>query len=216
MDRNGKFELTDSAGGTNFQIDANNDGKFWGKAEFHSTNEIVTLCGQNYLVSGLNNDRAEFTRTDLKLAKVDDPVPAFSFTLLDGRPVTDAALKGEVYVLDFWASWCIPCVKNLPHIVEFRDQNKDLVRVYSVNVDTARKRTSASEIIQKYGLAEFSTIRGLGDADPFWKTFGGANLNRLSIPLYVLVDKDGVVRYADNGGEGLIKLKQSIDKLLTK
>jgi len=49
---------------------------------------------------------------------------------------------------------------------------------------------------------------------PLWKTFGGANLNNLSIPLYVFVDKNGIIRYADNGGKDLNDLKSKIKEFL--
>lgn len=46
-------------------------------------------------------DDLDLTLTDLKLAKVGEPVPAFSLTLLDGTTLTPEALKGKTYVLDF-------------------------------------------------------------------------------------------------------------------
>lgn len=216
MDRNGRFTLADAAAGTNFQIDINNDGNFWGKNEFHSTDEIIEFCGRNFLVNSLSNSQIDFTPTDLKLAKPGEMVPRFSFTLLSGTTLTDDTLKGKIYVLDFWASWCVPCVKNLPQITRLKGEYKDRVNIYSINVDVASKRKQAEEIIRKYDLTDLSAIRGFGDDDPFWKTFGGANLNRLSVPLYVLVDDRGTVLYAAHGGEGLGELTSVLEKLLSK
>lgn len=90
----------------------------------------------------------------------------------------------------------------------------DSVSVFSVNVDNASRRQFAQKIIKDNGIDKITAIRGLGNDDPVWKTFGGANSNRLAIPLYVLVDRGAVVRYAGNGGENLAELKREIEKLL--
>ncbi|EMI52118.1 redoxin domain-containing protein [Rhodopirellula sallentina] len=63
------------------------------------------------------------------------PVPEFTLTLLDGTEVTSKDLRGKVVVLDFWATWCTPCLQAMPVIKsaveEFED--KDVV-FYAVNV----------------------------------------------------------------------------------
>jgi hypothetical protein len=80
----GKFDLSNGDRGTNLQIDRNNNGKFWGKGEFVSTNEIIELCGRNYLVSSLSYSQIVFTPTLLKLAQVGERSIDFSIDLLDG------------------------------------------------------------------------------------------------------------------------------------
>jgi len=70
--------------------------------------------------------------------------------------------------------------------------------------------TMAREIIKDYRLPWPHVMSGKGQADPLWKTFGGMEGNRLSIPLYVLVDAKGVLRYAGNGGENLTELRHQI------
>jgi hypothetical protein len=57
-------------------------------------------------------------------------------------------------------------------------------------------------------------MRGRGDADPLWKMFGGMEQNRLAIPLYVVVDAEGRLRYAANGGEDLAELRKTIKSLV--
>ena len=54
----------------------------------------------------------------------------------------------------------------------------------------------------------------LGEADTLWKMFGAMSQNRLSIPLYVLVDAQGRLRYAGNGGEDLSDLRVEIKRLI--
>ncbi len=212
MNFDGRFDFSDADGGTNLKIDQNNDGKFWGEEEHKTTNEIIEFCGENFLVSSLDNTNLTLTPTNLEFAKVGEAVPKFSFVLLNGEVISSDNLKGKDYVLDFWASWCVPCVENLPQINRLKSEFKDKLSVFSVNVDESSRKDSAQRIIEKYQIFHFSVIRGLGDNDPLWKSFGGANQNRLTIPLYILVDKNGIVRYAADGGMQLKDLRQKISE----
>ena len=69
-------------------------------------------------------------------------------------------------------------------------------------------------VIKKYQLTWLHVMNGRGDADPLWKMFGGMEGNRLSIPLYVLVDNSGQLRYAANGGKDLCELRTRLATLL--
>jgi thiol-disulfide isomerase/thioredoxin len=212
----GVFDDADTQA-TNLQIDRNRDGRIWGKEEHARSNEIIEFCGQNFLVAAMASDGSSITLqpTNLRIAKVGEKVPDFSLVLLNGKSITSESLQGKSYILDFWASWCVPCVENLPQVTNIKTQFENELSVISVNVDKPSRRSLAEQIIQKYQLFDFSVIRGLGEDDLLWKTFGGANLNRLAIPLYVLVDKNGTIRYANNGGKDLKDLREKILELET-
>lgn len=210
----GIFDDSDTQA-TNLQIDRNRDGRIWGKEEHAKSNEIIEFCGQNFLVAAMASDGSSITLqpTNLRIAKVGEIVPEFSLVLLNGKSLTSESLKGKSYVLDFWASWCVPCVENLPMVNNIKKEFENEVSVISINVDDSSRKNFAEQIIQKYQLFDFSVIRGMGEDDSLWKIFGGANLNRLAIPLYVLVDKKGIIRYADSGSKDLKDLREKILEL---
>ena len=72
----------------------------------------------------------------------------------------------------------------------------------------------ARQVIKKYQLPWLHVMNGRGGADPVWKMFGGMEGNRLSIPLYVLVDNNGQLLYAASGGKDLSELRNRLGTLL--
>ncbi|MFZ5480547.1 MAG: TlpA family protein disulfide reductase [Myxococcota bacterium] len=68
-----------------------------------------------------------------------DPAPEFTVATLDGGTLSASALRGEVVVLNFWATWCAPCLDELPRLDELgaRLQGSG-ARLVTVNIDKAQ------------------------------------------------------------------------------
>ncbi len=121
---------------------------------------------------------------DGAMALVGKPAPDFTATGLDGKPIKFADLKGSVVVLDFWASWCGPCVQGLPALDQLaRDYQARGVRVLAINqqedVDKVRgfinsKGLTLPVALDDGSIAEKYRVKG--------------------IPQTVVIGKDGKVR----------------------
>ena len=75
-----------------------------------------------------------------RLVEVGDSAPDFSITTDNGRTVTAASFGGKLLVLNFWATWCPPCVEEIPSLNEFQNRfAKAGVVVLGISVDSDEK-----------------------------------------------------------------------------
>lgn len=216
LNGDGVFDGKDSRQGTTIGLDINGDGRIWGQTEWRKANEIIEVCGRPLQVASLAQDGTEivFAESEVPPAKVDSPVPAFSITASDGNLIRSSEFRGKVHVLDFWASWCAPCVAKLEQMNGIAQQYGKNLDAIGVNVDEPSRRAAAEQLIRDKHLAFSQAVRGLGEKDFVWKLFGSMDSVQLSIPLYVVVDRDGIIRYAGNGGDDLAELRQVLARLL--
>ncbi len=114
------------------------------------------------------------------------PAPDFKLDLLGGGQMTLSQHKGkEIVILDFWASWCGPCRQSMPIIEEVAAAYKDKgVVLYAVNQE------EPPATIQKFLAAQKLNVTVALDKD----SAVGAQYGATSIPLTVIVGKDGTVQ----------------------
>ena len=72
---------------------------------------------------------------DEKAAKL----PAFSVVDLNGNVHTNDSVKGKYLVVNFWATWCPPCLKEIPAFVEFYEKHADKVQILGLDYEQANK-----------------------------------------------------------------------------
>jgi Thiol-disulfide isomerase and thioredoxins len=218
LSSDGQFDAEDSARGTNIGLDRDGDGRIWGADEYLKGEQIIEYCGEAFLINSfaIDGTAITLTKTDLQVPKLGSQLPAFSLTTLEGTKLESKDLRNKVHLLDFWASWCKPCVEKFSLVKKLADEFKDSVSIIAINVDEADRLPLGQQIIKDHRLPWPHVMSGRGEADPLWKMFGAMGGNRLMIPLYVLVDSEGRLTYAGNGGEGLLDLRNEIEKLLEK
>jgi thiol-disulfide isomerase/thioredoxin len=216
LSSDGQFDDVDLSGGSSIGVDSNADGRIWGKDEYLLGHQIIEFCGERFLVHALASDGTSITliKTTLRVPKIGEQLPEFSLATLDGQTIESRSLRNKIYLLDFWASWCKPCVEKFGLVKQVGAEFKTDVAVIAINVDEQSRLPNAKKIIKNYSLTWPHVMNGRGDADPLWKMFGGMEGNRLAIPLYVIVDAEGRLRYAANGGEDLAELRTVIKSLL--
>jgi thiol-disulfide isomerase/thioredoxin len=121
------------------------------------------------------------------------PVPSFSLPDMNGNQVSSDSLKGSIYVLDFWATWCGPCVATLPHVDAMYKEYKDKgVKFFAINVQEDKAT------VQKFISDTKLGIPVLMDSDG--KVEDIFDPNSLT-PFTVVIGKDGkVIKATPMGG----------------
>ena len=113
------------------------------------------------------------------------PAPDFRLVSIDGAEISSNKLKGDVYILDFWATWCGPCQESLPGLDKiYQQDSKDGLKVYAVNL--GEDAATVRQFVARTGLSIPVLLDSEGAA--------GAAYGADAIPETVLVGNDGKVR----------------------
>jgi thiol-disulfide isomerase/thioredoxin len=137
--------------------------------------------------------------------KVGDALPDLASFNLEGKlPDT---LKGKVVIVDFWASWCLPCAKSFPVLDELQKKYGDRLVIVAVNVD--EKAANMDDFLKKHPVS-FTIVR-----DANQKLV--AVVEPATMPTSFILDGEGKVRFLHNGFHGEDTRKEylaEIDSLL--
>jgi peroxiredoxin len=123
----------------------------------------------------------------------DKPAPDFELKNAGGEAVSLSSLRGKVVLLDFWASWCEPCKKELPLLAALAKKLKPRgVEVLAVNID--EKRANAEQFLKAHKVV----LEVLFDEGG---KVAAARYDPPTMPTSFVIDADGVVRHVNSGFE---------------
>jgi cytochrome c biogenesis protein CcmG/thiol:disulfide interchange protein DsbE len=136
-----------------------------------------------------------------------EKAPSFVIQTFDGKTVNLADLHGKVVLVNFWASWCIPCSQEAPDLENTWRQYKDRGVVF-VGVDYVDTETEARAYLSHYNITYFN----------------GADLGtRISqayrirgVPETYIMDKNGVLRATFIGPATQDQFQAKLDPLLSE
>ena len=136
------------------------------------------------------------------------PAPLFEVTTLDGEVFKSSEAKGEVIIVNLWATWCTYCREEMPALETYYQRHKaEGLRLIAVSMDEASEDGKIREVMQSYsytaGIGRLSNLKGFGR---IWR-----------MPMTFVIDRNGILR--KDGSEGdpkvdLASLEREVPPLL--
>ena len=139
---------------------------------------------------------------------VGKPAPAFSLPTLSGeKPFSPEDMKGQVWVFNVWATWCVACREEHPLLVEFsKTQSIPIVGLSYKEIQAADQANGPLSNDAKLGLARERSLRFLQrQGDPYKLSVMdldgsvGIDYGVYGVPETYLIDREGVIRYKQVG-----------------
>lgn len=136
--------------------------------------------------------------------------PKFSYQTTDGKTVSPETLKGRIIVLDFWATWCGPCMSEAPHMVQLQKDNADKgVVLVGVSLDT--DKSDMLKVAKDKGLLWPQIFDGGNWSGPIAKAWG-----IISIPRTFILSPAGEIVWIGHPGMIDAPLAAAIKKYPTQ
>lgn len=167
----------------------------------------ITAAALVLLALGIFWGRHIHSGTQLPTQKQAKLAPDFKLPQLDGQLLTLSSYRGRVVLLDFWATWCMPCREEIPHFVELQDKYRAQgLQIIGVSMDDSSDpvRPFAEQFHMNYPIV-------MGNAN-IGEEYDGV----LGLPIAFLIDRDGRIVKKHIGATAAAVFDNEIQSLLAK
>jgi thiol-disulfide isomerase/thioredoxin len=158
-------------------------------------------------VQAQDTPAAQATAAEPKLLLVGQPAPGIQVEgFVKGSPITSFE-SGKIYIVEFWATWCGPCIKAFPHLSQLQEDYGDKIKIIGVNIwegsgsdpYTPEIRTKVEKFVEKQAEKMAYTVAFDGGTKWMDKNYMQA-AQQNGIPAAFIVNGDGVVAWLGHPG----------------
>ena len=145
------------------------------------------------------------TRVTQETSEVGSTAPNFKLRNLNGKEVSLDQFRGKIVLLDFWATWCVPCRMAMPMMEALQKEFPKSVKLLAINVE------EPASVVRDYVREQDIDTEVLLDEDGAV----GSAYGLAGIPLQVLIDKEGNLRRVQTGvgSDTVARFRADIQKL---
>ena len=151
---------------------------------------LVSMWGGNLLLKQLSDDSSSNQPASLLL---NNPAPEFILTDVNGVTRNSKEWNGKIVILNFWATWCPPCIKETPAFVELQEKYRPAgVQFIGIAID---KKDAVLDFMDTYGV-NYPMLIGEEEAIKISKEYG----NRFgALPYTVVINRQGLIHFVQRG-----------------
>ena len=142
------------------------------------------------------------------IARGERPVPDVAFTTLDGQPSTTADLRGQVVLVNFWATWCGPCRVEMPGFQDVYDSRRERGFIILGVTQDVGTPDLVRQFLRERDI-RYPIVTGSAAVE---RAFGGVS----ALPTSFLIGRDGRIRHVVTGIFLEATLASAVDRLLAE
>ncbi len=182
-------------------IDIDNNLRY--ASSYDLKNEVISIKGLlDGLIIGKNIGNTVISKEIATISK-DGKIESFNIN----------EHRGKIVIINFWATWCGPCVQELPYFEQIYEEYKDKLEVIAIHDGGTYDKDSTLEFINEELRKNYGITWAYDDEDgSYFKSLGGGD----TLPMTVIVDENGIITYNSPKSVTYESLKMEIDKILNK
>src|SRR5690349_7707838 len=143
---------------------------------------VTAMLVFGFHMSRRKSDQARLDGSNLQ----GKPAPDFALQTLDGKTLRLSDFRGKGVLLNFWATWCVPCKVEMPWFVELQKQyGSDGLQILGINADEDTSKDELEKFAKGMGV-NYPVLLGKEEVE---QAYGGIQF----LPVTVYVDRDGKV-----------------------
>ena len=173
-----------------------------------ATVSLLALLAGFYLSSKLNTNSPPIPELPAQKSLVGNQQPDFKLLSNTGQPVTNTDFAGKTTLINFWATWCVPCRKEMPMLMELHSEYAARgFQVVGIALDEVQQ---VNRFIEEINISYPILV---GEVDVMATSAAFGNTTGV-LPYSVLVDKDGIIRWQYAGDVDRDEISSLLDDLL--